>query len=259
MTGHVYAVPPALEFPVGRALELPVGLAVDIDRHWTGSKLRSPHIFDGEILSATRLADGPGQQAQILLRPTRFSHYLYGQDHKLPSRHMCRSVAVNAVMKTVDNYFVLARMGAGSTFQHRIKFIGGAAAPEDIQDGLFQPKQCLAREFSEELGLDMLEVAGEPFHPHFTTRPSFNILNISYQLDLKVGRDELERAANFATDRTSAGPAEVDGLVFLRATDAGLDAFENNFRGDCLDYVLPLLRVLTGRGGAGPLRAEMFD
>ncbi|MBP2415065.1 8-oxo-dGTP pyrophosphatase MutT (NUDIX family) [Arthrobacter stackebrandtii] len=258
MTGYVYAVPRALEFPVGRPLDLPVGLADEIERHWTGSKLRSPHIFDGEILNATSLAHGPGQQAQILLRPARFSHYLYGQANKLPSRDMCRSVAVNAVMKTVDNFYVLARMGAGSTFQRRIKFIGGAASPEDIRDGLFQPKQCLAREFSEELGLAMPDVAGEPFRPHFTTRPSFNILNVSYQLNLKVGRGALEEAANFASDRTSAGPAEVDELLFLESTEAGLAAFQDSWAGDCLDYVLPLLQALVAGGNAGPLREDMF-
>ena len=80
-------------------------------------------------------------------------------------RHKCRSLAVNAVMKTVDNFHVLARLGAGPTFQRRIKFIGGAAFSDDIRDGLFQPKQCLSREFSEEPGMDMFEVAGEPFHP----------------------------------------------------------------------------------------------
>ena len=259
VSDHVYGLPRDLAFPVGSTVDIPAGLAREIHDFWEVKRLLDPNIFDGELLSATRMWVTPSGSTEVSLRQTRFSHYLFGQANPLPPSQMCRSVAVNAVPHTSDGFFVLARMGTMSSFRGRIKFIGGAASIDDIRDGAFQPRLCLGREFREEVGLDLSTIAHAPEPPHLSTRPGFNIFNLSYRLELKLDKQALLASANFSTDDKTGGQGEVSELVFLEATDVGLAGFEQEFGSQCLDYVIPYLRVVLGQSPVRSLQAEMFN
>jgi 8-oxo-dGTP pyrophosphatase MutT (NUDIX family) len=232
----------------GRALPLPDSVARAVAAHWAKLMAEGKPYTNGKLYAVESVSRGP-EGLRFFMAESNFAHYLYalslGEDCSVP----CRSVAIDALPITADDYYVLGRMDANTSFPNKVKFIGGAVDSADRIDGRFDPSRTLTRELSEETGFTKVLFDGEAaaLPLLILARKGLITLNFLYTVRLTLDRETLYRrfcAFNDAQKKT--GAQELDDLVFLSRDMQALRTFTVQRPYAAISYLYDTFRVLSG-------------
>ncbi|MCM1263573.1 MAG: hypothetical protein NC313_12740 [Butyrivibrio sp.] len=112
---------------------------------YTKSK-NSEDCFDGDIFLVTDIYSDK-ESVVIEIGKGKYSELIYS---KQTGKLHTNSLFVASYIVTSDNY-----LGFVMDKGERVNTIGGMADISDFINGVFKPELCLAREFNEELGVDL--------------------------------------------------------------------------------------------------------
>lgn len=119
-----------------------------IARLWKQHKDKLPAgTFDGPIFSlAGSTARADGDETVYL---TSYAHYAV--NHLLDEPWRCRSVAAGYLPISADGAYILVRdVGSRSEYSGRVKFLSGAAHPQDVSARRLDLRATADRELAEE-------------------------------------------------------------------------------------------------------------
>lgn len=123
----------------------------DIQKNWNEyiQSRNSEDCFDGDIFL---VKDFYSDKESFLIKvgKGKYSELIYA---KQTGKLKVNSLFVASYIITSDNYlgFVMDKGG-------RVNTIGGMADASDFINGVFEPEVCLAREFEEELGVNLFDI-----------------------------------------------------------------------------------------------------
>lgn len=135
-----------------------------IDCYWEREvRTRHPEFFRGPLLTVRSLVQQHGH-ATVYAQFTEFAHYLYSRACLSPADPFRVRVLFGAGCPvTCDGRLVVGIMGPRTARPGWVQAVGGAAVPEDVEDGRFLPDRSVRRELWEEVGIaanDALWVRG---------------------------------------------------------------------------------------------------
>jgi len=119
-----------------------------IARLWKQRKEELPAgTFDGPIFSLAGSAERTEGDETVYL--TSYAHYAV--NHLLDEPWRCRSVAAGYLPISADGAYILVRdVGSRSEYSGRVKFLSGAAHPQDVSGGRLDLRATADRELAEE-------------------------------------------------------------------------------------------------------------
>jgi 8-oxo-dGTP pyrophosphatase MutT (NUDIX family) len=140
--------------------------AAAIDANWRQEKARNPALFDGKVVLLSSLAYADGR-LDGTCHAVRFATFmLWRKTRPLGS---AEHAYAHAMPVTSDNALILIRMAGHTVNAGRIYFAAGSFEPRDFRDGVADIDFNMAREVTEETGLDL---AGRARDPHYHLRSS---------------------------------------------------------------------------------------
>ena len=135
--------------------------AAGIDANWRAEHAANPALFDGKVALLARLAYRDGR-LEGACHAIRFATFLYWRKTR-PWPGAEHSFA-HAIPVTSDGALVAIRMGPGTANAGKVYFAAGSFDPGDFPGGKVDIDLNMAREVSEETGLD---ISGLPRDPHY--------------------------------------------------------------------------------------------
>lgn len=132
---------------------LPVSIQDSIDFYWSSLGERGHSFYRGDIFSIKEMEETEDELSMTLQR-TDFAHFIYGKHRGLPERYKCRVVAVNGLILTADNQFVMGEMNGQTANPGYVQFVAGGIDRKDIRGNKVDVLGNLFREMKEEIGID---------------------------------------------------------------------------------------------------------
>lgn len=136
-----------------------------IDAEWRIRVEANPRLFDGDVMLATRLGFDGGRLSASL-RPIRYAGLLHflGLPEEEARALSWRHVYCWAAVISADGKAIMGRMAGHTANAGRIFFPSGSLESADFKNGIADVDGNMARELSEETGLDLS--LGTP-DPHY--------------------------------------------------------------------------------------------
>ncbi|MDR1001468.1 MAG: hypothetical protein LBL96_11840 [Clostridiales bacterium] len=245
-TIHIYEYMESRILYENRKIPLPEAMKRQIEANWNDQLTRNPMLFNGPLLT---IVDMSIDQGVLYLRTglTDYAHFLHTVKNRFNGERICRSVAVYALLKTSDGYYILSRQSAHTSFPGAIQCVAGAVAYEDIEftTGSLEPRRSMRREIAEEIGLNIGE---NELHPKYIiSRNAFCHIAFCYIITLPMDRKTvLTHFAGFVEDlRRAEKECEVAELLSVRCNLPDIARFfeDNN---NTKDYLKDLMYMELG-------------
>jgi 8-oxo-dGTP pyrophosphatase MutT (NUDIX family) len=190
----------------------------EIDAHFAERRAERPQIWNGRVVLAShyRIADRSLAGACF---ETDFASFLAWRDWGFPAADAVNVFAMGA-LRSRDGAFLLGVMGPHTANAGRIYFPAGTPEPDDVADGALDLAGNVAREVTEETGLDRDDYAAAP---GWHAIPAGARLALMKLLDADAPAADLQRRmrAHIADEkhpeladiRIVRGPADFDPMM----------------------------------------------
>ena len=118
----------------------------EISNYWDDFSKNKLDMFNGDVLSVSNIKELNGDY-NITINIIKFSDVVYS---KMVGNIRTRSLFSGGYILTNDNYvcFIIDK-------NNNVSLAGGMASKEDFVNDKYNPNLCIAREFKEEIGLDI--------------------------------------------------------------------------------------------------------
>lgn len=209
---------------------LPSSLKSQVDSYWENQRHEKTSLKNGDILSLEKI-DFSLNKLIFTVNKTNYAHYLYCLTHNVPNTLKCRSLACNVLLKTSDNYLVLAKMATHTSLADKIKFIGGSVSLSDISDDTILLEKCLLRELAEETGLHIKPQNRNP--SYIITRNQFSSCLFLFLIEIDLNKEEFKK--QFTSSRTKQN--ELDELLFVQDNEEKINLLLNNPKNQFITYL----------------------
>lgn len=190
----------------------------EIDAHFAGRRAKSPQIWNGRVVLASRYSIADGGLTGGCFE-TDFASFLAWRDWGFPAADANNVFAMGA-LRGSDRAFLLGVMGAHTANAGRVYFPAGTPEPEDVVDGALDLAGNVVREVAEETGLTSEDYAAAP---GWHAIPAGARLALMKVLDADVPavdlqermREHIAREQNpeLADIRVVRGPADFDSMM----------------------------------------------
>ncbi len=180
------------------------------------------------------------------LQKTNYAHYLYTREH-LEFTNRCKCIAVSSLCRTIDGFFMLAKMSEDTAFPSMIKCIGGAIDEDDIFDGYFSLENALKRELLEETGINLDKIKINNFKNAFiSTRNKFDTFNFITIIDLELTKNEVYSIFKKHNDKIKENQfVELEDMIFIHDDKESIQKFISNSE-DKIIYLNEVFEILIG-------------
>ena len=135
------------------AMHLPASIQESIDSYWASLEERGHSFYRGDIFSIKEMKQTE-DELNVTLERTDFAHFIYSKHCCLPDRYKCRVAAVNGLILTADNQFVMGEMNGQTANPGYVQFVAGGIDRKDIKGNKVDVRGSLFREMEEEIGID---------------------------------------------------------------------------------------------------------
>jgi len=215
----MFDLPRGVLFPVETA-ELAVddgphpfeaGNAGAIAANWRAEITAKPALFDGKVVLFSSLTYRDGKLAGRC-HTVSYSTFLYWRAQR--GARIGEHVYAHAALVSADNRLVAVRMADHTANAGQVYFAAGSFDPDDFRGGHLDIEANMAREVSEETGLDLAAMRPEPLM-HGYSIPSGTVLLRRFRADETADRLAERIAAHIARE----GHSEITEPVLLGAGD----------------------------------------
>ncbi len=256
MKSHLVYKYVASEFKYsGECASLSSNLKHDIDNYFNQLKLAGKTFDNGELFIVERIKKCDNSLIFELVK-SNYAHYLYYRSNA-HCETPCRSVAVNALIVTSDNFIVLGKMSNTTALPNKIKFIGGALDKCDLIDNYFNIESALKREIKEEVGLTIDFSTTEHLENKLImTREKLSFFAILVEVKLNISKDKFyESFKVYNGAQKLSRDNELTDLVFVEKSAEAISKFVNNNSYSAVSYLREALKIVSGEVEAG----DIFD
>ncbi len=239
----------------GKKLEPPTNLQTAIDNHWQEISSGNKHFFNGEVYTIESFEQS-ATEINIETILTDFAYYIAIRRKIINDpKHQCPVTYSSVVIKTSDDYFIMAENGVNTAHPNRLQFIGGGIDNKDLTEDevTFNIRDNAIREVKEELGLDINNAQHKSIlHPPTFLKLGGNnrkSIGIIFLITTSLNRAAI-RAIFEANNKKIADNnelIEIKELTFLKADISIIDEFEKTNTKEIKRYMLDVLRELSKR------------
>jgi len=228
----------------GKRIYIPSEVTEVVNTEWAKFEKTHPNLYNGDVFCISNININE-QEINIEISQTKFA-LLGTTKYKLPdicNDYIKSSIFTATLLKTKDNFLVIAEGSNQALHPGRLKFIGGLIDESDIVDGKVYSEYGAIRELAEELGI----------------KASFNMLSPAF---LKIDNDRryptgIIYLVNLEFDKESVieifnkhdsylknkyMEREILSPVFIPANIEAIDKFEAENTKEIKNYVLDILR-----------------
>ncbi|MET0600343.1 MAG: hypothetical protein ABWZ57_21015 [Mesorhizobium sp.] len=184
---------------------------VAVAANWQTEKAANPALYDGEMVLLSSLALR-GRRLVGVCHAVRYSTFLYWRRHRDVSA--AEHAFAHAALVTADGALLAIRMGAGTVNAGRVYFAAGSFEPIDFRDGQVDLEGNMAREVSEETGIDIAPLRHEAGY-HALSQETGTVVFRRYVLPLAAD----EAARRVAAFVAAEPEPEIAGPVVIRGAD----------------------------------------
>ena len=135
------------------AMYLPPSIQESIDSYWASLEESGHSFYRGDIFSIKEMKE-TGDELSVVLERTDFAHFIYCKHCGLPDCYKCRVAAVNGLILTADNQYVMGEMNGQTANPGYVQFVAGGIDRRDIRGNKVDVRGSLFREMKEEIGID---------------------------------------------------------------------------------------------------------
>ena len=193
--------------------------AENIDTHWEKAKAESPFFFNGVVHMIDEMRIEAGVlKAQLLV--TDFKSYLYWRNNGYPDAGVLDGFG-SALLRASDGAVLLGRQREGNINSGLAYLPGGFIDARDVAaGGTVDLASSIARELTEETGLDVADLAQRPgfyltctnaqvsFAVEFVSRRT--ALSLKTEIEKHLSQDPKSELTDIIVVRTSA---DLEGLA----------------------------------------------
>jgi 8-oxo-dGTP pyrophosphatase MutT (NUDIX family) len=203
-----------------------------IARNWQAELAENPALFNGTVVLLSALSYA-GRKLTGRCHAVTYATFLYWRRNRLtaPAEHSF----AHAALVSRDGALIAVRMGAHTANAGRVYFAAGSFEPADFRDGAVDLDFNMAREVSEETGIDISGLPRDPgYHAYSSERGT--VIFSRYRL-----AENAETIASRIRDHVAVDPEpEIEGPVIIRDT------------ADLPDGLMPHMRPLVEWHFANP-------
>ena len=151
---NIRRMPARLNITVAEeSMHIPASIQESIDSYWTSLEESGHSFYRGDIFSIKEIEETK-DELSVTLQRTDFAHFIYGKHCSLPDCYKCRVAAVNGLILTADNQFVMGEMNGQTANPGYVQFVAGGIDSKDIRGNKVDVLESLFREMKEEIGID---------------------------------------------------------------------------------------------------------
>jgi 8-oxo-dGTP pyrophosphatase MutT (NUDIX family) len=190
----------------------------EIDAHFTARRAKSPQIWNGRVVLASRYTITDGRLTGSCFE-TDFASFLAWRDWGFPAADANNVFAMGA-LRGSDGGFLLGVMGAHTANAGRVYFPAGTPEPEDVANGSLDLAGNVVREVAEETGLTPDDYTAAPGWHAIAAGARLALMKVldadATALDLQRRMREhiaQEQNPELADVRIVRGPADFDPMM----------------------------------------------
>lgn len=211
-----------------------------IDHYWELLLSHGRDLFKGKLFCVNNfyfVAD----TLTIDISISNYAHYLYSVNHDMDRNEKCSSLFTAALLKTVDNFFVVGQMGAYTSTPERLQCAGGGIDMEDLKGSHIDFEQNMRNELLEELNLQATNTNHiETMHRKYLKIGGENN-NIAVMFDVKTPMTKNELKTHFDyyvyTLHQEQKQSEFSQLYFIEQSKEAVTTFFKRNQLPVADYL----------------------
>lgn len=191
-----------------------------IEANWDQEVAANPMLYDGRMVLQHRLSIGPeGIVGEAYVVP--FSTFLWWRKQMGGAAGM--HVFAYPVIASSDGALIAIRMGAHTANAGAVYFAAGSLDENDIIGGRCDVDRNMAREVSEETGLDLSEAASEGGYHAVCNGRTVTLLRL-----FRFARTAEELVADIERHMVDADDQEIAGAVIIRSADPAAQPYHGS-------------------------------
>lgn len=223
----------------GVLVELTAERSKEIENFW--SEVNEQGRFHrGEVFTVTSINEQPNLYT-VQLSCTEYAHYLHTVRNSIFDEESCKVIFAAGLVETSDSKYIFGEMNSHTAYPGRLQCVGGGLSWEDKVGNLFDSKQSVLRELSEELGITTPEQVESCLPAFIKTGGTFDFIVVLYHIKLRFTAEELvlhyqEFIGHLLTEGEKP---EFQNLIVL--DKESIKSFFQSKDRYCVDYLEPFL------------------
>lgn len=158
---------------------------------WNKKICENKNLFNGKMFNIKEV-NYYDEIVEIKLNISDYAHYLYTEENR-NEIDICRSIASIALLKTIDDYYVIGEMSKYTNYSGLYQCPAGSVDIEDCDNSkknVIDPLKTILREVKEEVGIDVKKEKSEC--KYFIVRENSSFLGLIYEIKTNLTREKIE-------------------------------------------------------------------
>ncbi len=225
----------------GDIVQLTANRSKEIEDFWLEVNQQG-RFHRGEVFTVFSIQEQPDLYTVQLSR-TDYAHYLHTVRNSIFDEESCKVIFAAGLVETSDSKFIFGEMNSHTAYPGRMQCVGGGLSWEDKVGNIFDSKQSVLRELSEELGITNSEQIESCAPVFIKTGGTYDFIVVLYHIKLRFTAEELLLHYQQFIDHllTVEEKPEFQNLIVLDNTFEAINRFFQNENRYCVDYLEPFL------------------
>lgn len=227
---------------------LPLEWQKRVDEYWQSLINSGRKYTRGDVFTVTEIQK-EGNILRILVEKTDYAHYLFCQNIDQEMGGYGINVIFTAcLVETTDNRMIFGKMGKHTARAGIYQLAGGGIDASDIEYGIFNLKNNIAKELREEVNIDANDHDRVKYFnvKYIKQGGKTKKIAVVFQIQLNETAEEfLKKYNNFIEDlRQKNEMPEFEEIIALEKSDKEIENFFTKHRKECDEYMEPLFKYV---------------
>ena len=235
----------------GYPTKTPESVQKAIDKCWEEIKTKNKDIFRGSFFNIETIKE-TDQELIITYSSSDYAHYkatrlCVPELYEYP----CTAIFGAVMLKTNDDYLVLAQLASWTSNGSLLQFIGGGFSFDDLkEDNNLDISDNMMRETEEEIGLiipkNKFDNAPKYLIKIYENDDKYSML-LAHKVEIDLSKQEmqnqLEEHNTAVIESKREEKPEIDKLFFIKDSQKSLQEFLNNNTFPISDFTVEALKI----------------